>query len=760
MGQSIRGAAVRRVEDPRFITGKGEFLRDIQIDGALWMVPVRSVFPHGEVGDIDIDAALSAPGVVQVYLADDLDMEPLPIGAPGLEEVTRRPAIASERVRYVGDIVAVVVAESERAARDAAELVWADIEPLPAVATPEAGADPDAPLLFPELGTNVIYDRGESDDGVLADADVVVEFSVANQRIAAVPLETSGALAVPREDGGLNLWLGSQSAHFHQRALSTVLGLDPSLIHVKVPDVGGGFGAKITLYPEQAICGAIALDRGRPVRWHETRSENMLAMCHGRAQTTEVRMGATRSGLITGISLRVTQDAGAYPLFGAYLPVFSRRMAVGPYLIPKVEFRWRSVVTNTTPVHAYRGAGRPEATMALERAIDQVALELNLDAAEVRRRNFIPKDAFPHVTVLGERYDSGDYEAALDLALEIGEYRDARKEQARRREANSRLQLGLGVSSYVEITAGDGREDWGAVEVNLDGTATVYSAGVSHGHSHETTFPQLVSAILKLPMERISFVQGDTDTIPRSGGTMGSRSLQIAGSAIHRAGKEVLHKARTVFAFHVEAAIDDVVQFEDGRIGVVGVPTSAMTLAEIAVVASEPSNLPDDLEPGLRGEQMWEQKEATFPFGTHLSIVEVDTETGAIRILKHVACDDAGTILNRTVVDGQVHGGVAQGIGQALFEQVQYDEAYPITGNLTSYLITTASSLPSIDVDHSETATPENPLGAKGIGEAGTIGSTPAVVNAVIDALAPFGISHLDMPLTPARVWAAIESSR
>jgi len=760
MGRSILGAAVKRVEDSRLITGAGRYLQDIQVDGALWMVPVRSTIPHGEVGGIDIDAARVAPGVVKVYLAGDLDMAPMPIGAPGLEESTRRPAIASVRVRFAGDIVAVVVAESEQAAVDAAELVWAEIEPLPAVSTPEAGADPDAPLLFPELGTNVIYDRGDADDSVLADADVVIETSVVNQRVAAIPLETSGALASPREDGGLDFWLGSQSAHGHKRAISTVLRLDPSLIRVKVPDVGGGFGAKIALYPEQAISGAIALDLGRPVRWHETRTENMLAMCHGRAQTTEVRLGATREGSIVGISLRVTQDAGAYPQFGAYLPVFSRRMAVGPYTIPKVEFLWRSVVTNTTPVHAYRGAGRPEATMALERAIDQLGLELDLDPAEVRRRNFIAADAFPHVTVLGERYDSGDYETALDLALGIGGYRDVREEQDRRRQANDRFQLGVGIGSYVEITAGAGREDWGAVEVNLDGTATLYSAGVSHGHSHETTFAQIVSTVLKLPIDKIRFVQGDTDMIAHSGGTMASRSLQIAGSAILGAGEKALHKARAVFAYHAEAGIDDVVQFEDGRIGVVGVPTSAMTLAQIAVVAAEPSNLADDMEPGLRGEEMWDQSEATFPFGTHLSVVEVDTETGAVRVLRHIACDDAGVILNRMVVDGQVHGGVAQGAGQALFEQFQYDDAYPITGNLTSYLIPTASSLPSFEVDHTETVTPANPLGAKGIGEAGTIGSTPAIVNAVIDALAPFGIGHLDMPLTPAKIWTAIESAR
>ncbi len=760
MSRAFRGGPVKRVEDLRFITGAGEFLQDIHIDGSLWMVPVRSIVPHGEVGEIDIAAAKDAPGVVRVYVAGDLDMAPMPIGAPELDEITRRPAIASQRVRFAGDIVAVVVAESEQAARDAADLVWVDVEPLPTVPGPEEGADANAPLLFPQLGTNVIYDRGESVDDVLTDAEIVVEFCVVNQRLAAVPLETSGAVVVPRQDGGLHFWLPSQSAHLHQSALSTVLGLDTDLIRVEVPDVGGGFGAKIPLYPEQAICGAVALDLGHPVRWHETRSENMIAMTHGRAQTTDVRVGATRDGVVTGISFHVTQDAGAYPQFGAYLPVFTHRMATGPYAIPKVEFRWRSVVTNTTPVHAYRGAGRPEATMALERAMDQVALELGMDPAEIRRRNFIPKDDFPYVTAIGERYDSGDYEAALDLALEMGEYRSLRVEQARRREAGTRLQFGIGVSSYVEITAGVGREDWGAVEIDPDGAVTVYSAGVSHGHGHETTFPQLVSELLKIPMVRIGFTQGDTDVIATGGGTMGSRSLQIAGTAVHGAGEKVLVKARTIFAHHVEASIDDIVQFDDGRIGVAGVPASAMTLGEIAAIASEPSNLPDGMEPGLRGEETWAQKEATFPFGTHLSVVEVDTETGAVRILKHVACDDAGTILNRLVFDGQIHGGVVQGIGQALFEQVLYDDAYPLTGNLASYRITTASSLPSLDVDHTETPTPENVLGVKGVGEAGTIGSTPAVVNAVIDALSPFGIRHLDTPLTPARIWAAIDATR
>lgn len=755
-GGSILGAVVKRVEDPRFITGSGRYLGDIEADGALAMVPVRSTVPHGVLVDVDIADATEIPGVVAIYRAGDLDMNPMPIGAPDLNDTTRRPAIAAERVRFVGDIVAVVVAESERAAFDAADLVWADIDPLPTVSTPEEGVRPDAPLLFPDLGTNVIYDRGEGVEDVLVEADVVVETTVRNQRVAAVPLEPNGALAVPRDDGGLDLWFGSQSVHGQQRALSIALGTDKSHLHVKAPDIGGGFGAKIALYPEQALSAAIAIELGRPVRWQERRTENLIGMSHGRAQTSEIKIGATRDGRITGLSIKVTQDSGAYPLFGSYLPWFSRRMAVGPYRIPKVEFLWRSVLTNTTPVHAYRGAGRPEATMALERAIDQLAIALEMDPAELRRHNYIPPDDFPHVTAVGERYDSGNHEATLDLALQLGEYERLRTEQSARRDRGDRHQLGIGIASYVEITAPAGRDEWGAVEINPDGTATVYSAGVSQGHSHETTFSQIVSQVLKLPLEKIQYIQADTDTIAHSGGTMGSRSLQLAGSAVLAGGRRALHKARSVFAFHAEAPFDDVIQFENGRIGVAGVPTSGLTLGEIAIIAADPSKLPEDMEPGLRGEDTWSQEEATFPFGSHLTAVEVDTETGVVTILRHIACDDAGTILNRMVVDGQVHGGVAQGIGQALYEEFGYEDGYPLTGNLTSYLIPAAVSLPSFTVDHTETATPENPLGAKGIGEAGTIGSTPAVVNAVIDALAPFGIRHLDMPLTPNKIWAAI----
>jgi carbon-monoxide dehydrogenase large subunit len=762
MAGSILGASVKRVEDPRFITGAGTYLSNRHVEGALWMAPVRSTEPHARLLAVDVDEAASAEGVVGVYTAADFPDARMPVDAPGTPPETRRPLIASERVRYVGEIVAVVVARSERAARDAAAAVWPDYEPLPVVATPEDGLAPGAPLLFPELGSNVVYDKGdELTDEALAGAEIIIETRVAHQRVAAVPLETGNALAVPRPDGGVDIWLGAQSVHGPRWALAKVLGLDESSVHVMVPDMGGGFGAKIPIYPEHALVAAIALELGRSVRWNQTRSESLQAMSHGRAQAQEVRLGATRDGIITGLQIRALQDAGAYPLFGANLPSFTRRVASGPYHIPRIEFRWRSVVTNKTPVHAYRGAGRPEATMTLERALDQLARELGMDPAEVRRRNFIPPEAFPYMSATGERYDSGEYGTALDLALETAGYRDLRAEQARRRARGDHRQLGIGIASYIEITAGIGRMDWGAVEVNPDGTVTVYSGALSHGHGHETTFAQLASQVLGLPMDRITYVQADSDVVVRGGGTMGSRSMQIAGSAVARAARGVVDKARAIVAHHYEAAMADTVVSDDGSILIAGVPGTAMTLGEIAVLASDTSNLPEGMNAGLRADDLIEQVEATVPFGTHVSVVEVDVETGDVHVLRHVACDDCGTIFNRMVVDGQVHGGVAQGIGQALYEAVRYDaDGRLLSSNLTSYLVPTATTVPSIEIRHTETPTDQNELGAKGIGEAGTIGSTPAVVNAVIDALAHLGVRHLDMPLTPDRVWEAIHSSQ
>lgn len=761
MSVTIHGGSVRRVEDPRLIQGRGTYLGNQSHEGELWMLPIRSDVPHGIITEIDTGEASGMPGVVGIFTGEHFGHLLMPIDAPNQPEETRRPLIAPDRVRFVGDVVAVVVAETLQQAHDAADAVWVEYDILDPVASVEAALDSESPVLFPEYGRNLIFDAGtDTIDDIHSEADVVVRSRVVHQRVAPIPLESNNALSVPRADGGVDVWAGSQQVHGHRNAFSTALGIDRDLIHMKVPDMGGGFGAKIYCYPEQVLTAAVALELGRPVRWQETRTENLRAMNHGRAQIHDIEMGATSDGRITSLRVHALQDAGAYPLYGSYMPHFTRRMASGPYAIPRIEFRWKSAVTNTTPVHAYRGAGRPEATVGLERTLDMLAAELGIDPVEIRRKNFFATDGFPHTTATGELYDSGDYHAALDLALEKAGYLRLREEQARRRSDGDRVQLGIGVASYVEVTAPGGRKDWGSVHVHEDGSVTAYSGASSHGHGHETTFAQIVSQLLKVPLDTVTVVQGDTDVIVRGGGTMGSRSMQMAGTAILRASETVLDKARRIVAHHAEASIDDVIQFDDGKIGVNGVPDTGRSLAEVATLAADLEALPDDMEPGLTAEDIWVQAEASVAFGTHITVVEVDTETGNVAIRRHIACDDCGTIFNRMVVDGQVHGGVAQGIGQALFEEVRFDEgANPMSGNLTSYLLPTAVNVPSIEIDHTQTPTPQNALGAKGIGEAGTIGSTPAVMNAVHDAIRHLGVTHLDMPLTPSKVWTAIHSA-
>lgn len=752
VGGSILGAAVKRAEDPRLITGQGTYVGNLHLDRETWMVPVRSQVPHGVLTHVDREEAAIMPGVLGVFVGSDFDVR-MPIDFAGQPDYTCAPLIAIDTVRFVGDIVAVVVAETERQAVDAAAAVWADIDPLPAIPDVASALAPDAVLIFPEHGSNIIDSGGLEVADALAGSEIVIRAKVVHQRVTAVPLETNNALASVDGDH-LDVWLGTQAVHAARNVISSVLGLDRNLIRVRVGDMGGGFGAKIAVYREQVLCAALARRLQRPVRWSERRSESMVAMTHGRAQVHEIELGARRDGRLTGARIDVIQDVGGWPLFGTHLPKFTQRMAAGPYAIPKIEFNWRSVATTTTPVHAYRGAGRPEATVTLERAMDLLAAQLDIDPAEIRRRNFHQPEDFPLITSTGERYDSGEYEAALALALSKVDYSGLRRDQAERRGRGDRVQLGIGVASYVEITAPGGRKDWGSVAINQDGSATVASGALSHGHGHETTFPQLISDLLQIPHARISFVQGDTDLVVRGGGTMGSRSLQMAGSAVFRSGQSVLARAKQLVADALEASVDDIELSPEGTLGVAGVPDTAKTWAEVAHLAVQSE---DGL---LQADDTYVQEHPTVPFGTHVSVVEVDTETGDVTLLRHIACDDAGTILNRLVLDGQVHGGVAQGIGQALFEEFRYDgDANPLTTNLTGYLLPTAGVIPSIEVDHTVTSTPENPLGVKGIGEAGTVGSTPAVLNAVMDAIRHLGVDHLDMPLTPSRVWTAIQSA-
>ncbi len=757
MAGSILGAAVKRAEDPRFIKGEGTYIPNHQVPGALFMAPVRSPIAHGTILSIDTSFAAEMPGVVGVFTAADLDVNPGSPGVRGIDRAFSRPPLAVDTVRFVGEVVAVVVAETERQAEDAAGFVFADIEPLPAVVDPRTALELGAPVLHPAAGTNLAYEEpAEPVPDLFAGADVVIRASIFNQRLAAVPLEPNSALAIPHDDR-LEIRMGSQNIFGHRILVSRAIGVDREEVHAVVPDMGGGFGAKFYTYPEQVLVAALARRLGAPVRWHETRRDNLVAMTQGRAQHIELELGATRDGRVVGVRVDIVQDAGAYPLFGAYLPAWTRTMAVGPYAIPKAEVGFRSVVTNTTPIHAYRGAGRPEATHFLERGMDLLAAELGIDPVEIRRRNLIAADRFPFTTPTGAVYDSGDYQRALDEALRISGYEALRAEQARRRAAGDPVQLGIGVSCYVEITAPEGPQEWAEVEVHEDGRATARVGTSGHGQGHETAFAQIVSSLTGIPMHLISLEQGDTDRIARGAGTGGSRSLQLGGSGVYLATEEVVAKAKRIVADRLEAAVADIVVTSEGLLGVAGAPGATMTWAEVAAIAADPEGFSDE-EPGLAAQLVFDQGASTFPFGVHVSVVEVDTVTGAVRLVRHVAVDDCGTVLNPILVGGQVHGGFAQGAGQVLFEQVVYDDdGNPLTGSLMSYLIPTAESLPSVERGVMETPTPFNPLGAKGIGEAATIGSTPAIHNAVMDALSPYGIRHLDMPLTASRVWEAIQ---
>lgn len=620
------------------------------------------------------------------------------------------------------------------------------------------------PILFPDNGSNIAIEFDFGEDPTLLDgADVVVSGRFVNQRVAAVPMEANGIVVDPRPADGIDLtvYAPTQAPFGVRDPLAANLGLDPERVRVVAPAVGGGFGAKTGLYVEFVIAAAIARAIGRPVKWTETRSENMLAMSHGRAQIQYVDLGVKRDGTFVGVKARIVCDAGAYPATGAFLPFLTRMMAQGVYRLPKVEVYAVSVATNTTPTGAYRGAGRPEATAFLERIIDMAADELGIDPVEIRKQNFLRPEEFPLSTVTGANYDVGEYAKALDEAVRIAGYDQLRADQAVRRERGDVKQLGIGVSTYVEVTAGGLFQEFGSVEVNPDGTVTAAVGTSSHGQGHETSFSMIVAELLGVPMESVRVVQSDTTLVPRGQGTMGSRSLQTAGSALFKASEGVLEKAKRLAAHLLEANADDIVLTDDGRLGVAGVPTSALGWAELAQAAHDPSRRPENMEPALAVALDFNQGEATYPFGAHIAVVEVDTETGRVQLLRHIAVDDCGRVLNPLIATGQVHGGVGQGAAQALFEGVVYDDdGNPLTGNLMDYAMPSAAEFPSFETTHTETPTPLNPLGAKGIGESGTIGSTPAVQNAVVDALSYLGIRHVDMPLTSERVWRAIEAAR
>jgi carbon-monoxide dehydrogenase large subunit len=753
------GTAVRRLEDPPLIKGTGTYTDDVRLPDALHAVFVRAEIAHALITRVDTAAAAAAPGVVGAFSAADLDLGPLPPGPMAPDDMLR-PVLASERVRFQGEAIAVVVAGTREQAVDASELVEVDYEPLDVVVDPEAALADDAPVLFPDKGSNVAFEAGaQEQDDVLAGADVVVRSRFINQRLAAVPMEPAGAVAAPAEDtGGVLLYAPVQAPHTARDIVAGSLGLDTEKVRVIVPNVGGGFGARIAAYPEQVIVAALALRLGRPVRYVESRWETMIAMQHGRAQVQDVELGARNDGTLVGIRVRVIADCGAYPGDAVLMPFLTGQMASGVYRIPRVDFAYRCTVTNTTPIGAYRGAGRPEATALVERAMNQLAARLDLDPAELRRRNFIPPDDFPHKTVAGATYDSGEYARALEGVLEAAGYDDLRAEQARRRSDGDTRQLGIGLATYVELT-GLGAE-MGSCTVGEEGLVTVKTGTSPQGQGHETTWAQLVSWTLGVPMADVRIVHSDTGRVPRGMGTMGSRTLQVGGTAMINATREVLAKGRELAAHLLEASVDDVTVVPGRGLGVAGDPSSVVSWAQLAAAAADPAQLPEGMEPGLDAEADFETPDSSYPFGAHVAVVEVDVETGMAKLVRYVTVDDSGRIANPLLAEGQIHGGIAQGVAQALYEGMAYDEdGNCLTGSLVSYALPTAAELPSFETARTETPSPLNPLGAKGIGESGAIGGTPAVWNAVVDALSHLGVDHVDMPATPMRVWEAIQAA-
>jgi carbon-monoxide dehydrogenase large subunit len=757
---SILGNPVLRKEDPGILTGVTEYYDDLKVDGLLHAVFVRSTLAHALVESIDTSEAETMPGVVAVYSANNLDV-PDVHGFIMLPPTMNRPPLAKDRVRFVGDIVAMTIAETKAQAMDAAEAVIVDYAPLPAVASIGAATADGAPVLHEAQGSNVANAMGTGPiDGVLDDADVVVRERIVNQRVAPVPMEPAGIVVVPGEPaGGCTIWVASQGPHGVRDEVAMLLGIDPATVHAKTAAVGGGFGAKQGMVVEHLLVAKAALTLGRPVKWAETRSENMVAMWQGRGHVHDVEMGVKRDGTITGLRVNTVADAGAYAGIGAFLPFFTQMMASNVYTIPKIEFNWQAVVTNTTPIAAYRGAGRPEAIHLTERILDMAADEIGMDPVEIRRKNFIPPEAFPYMpaTGLGASYDSGEYNKALDAVLEHADYDGLRAEQKRRRDAGDRMLMGVGVASYLEISAPMVlTREYGSVEVEDDGTVTARVGTSSHGQGHVTAFSQIVADTLGVPFENVRVLHSDTAEVPRGGGTGGSRSGQIGGSALLVASQEVLAQAKRLAANLLEANPGDIV-VGDGGLEVAGVPASRVSWADLAQAVKDPAKRPEDVGERLQHELDFQSDGSSFPFGSHVAVVEIDSDTGRVELVRHVAVDDCGNIINPMIVAGQQHGGIAQGVAQVLYEEVQYDEdANPVTSNLMFYAMPSAAELPSYETYNTVTPSPLNPLGVKGIGESATIGSTPAVHNAIVDALSHLGVRHIDMPCTSERVWRAL----
>ena len=779
--ERLFGKAIKRREDPRFITGRGQYVDDVKLPGMTYAAFVRSPHAHARIKKVDAAAARKVAGVLAVYAGEDVQVGGLPCGwmLPGIK-VPARPALAQGKVRYVGEPVAIVIGETAAAAKDGAETVRVQYEALAGIADGKKAHAPGAPQLFDEIPKNqcfywTIGDKA-STDAAFASAATVVTQPLVNQRLIPNAIEPRACVAsYAPGTGDLTLWVTSQNPHVHRLLMAAfVLAIPETKMRVISPDVGGGFGSKIFVYNEEVVVSWASRTLGRPVKWTAERRESFLNDAHGRDHVTEAAMAFDREGKITGLRVKTHANLGAYlstfaPLIPSYLygPLLS-----GVYKIPAIFCEVWGMLTNTAPVDAYRGAGRPEATYLLERTMDRAARQLRLDPVELRRKNFIPPftDGTPYQTPVAFAYDSGDYAPALRRALELAGYEQARRDQAAAR-ANGRY-IGIGVSTYIEacgpapsavagsLGAGAGLWESGQVRVHPAGSVTVYTGSHSHGQGHETTFAQVVADQLGIPMEQVEVVHGDTAQIPFGMGTYGSRSACVGGSALVKCLDKIKEKGRKIAAHLLEAGEQDL-DFKDGAWSVKGSPDRKKAWGEVALMAYLAHNIPQGMEPGLEATSFYDPVNFTFPFGAHVAVVEVDAETGAVKLVKYTAVDDVGRVINPMIVDGMVHGGIAQGVGQALWEHGVYgDDGQLLSATMMDYAMPKADGLPSYTTDRTVTPSPINPLGVKGAGETGTIASTPAVANAVIDALAPFGVTHLDLPLTPQKIWKAVAAAK
>lgn len=793
------GQRVKRTEDPRLIKGLAHYVDDIRLPDTLYVAFVRSVYAHARISSIDAGEALKMPGVVAVYTGKDVATKigPVPCASalPDLKVPDYR-VLAIDKAWFVGHPIAAVVATDRYIARDAVDHVMVDYDDLPAVVDVEAAAA-GGPVIHESFGDNIAYKltAGEGDiDAALASADKVIKQRMVHQRLAPIAMEPRGVLAryFPGE-GELTVWSSTQIPHLLRTQLALMIGIAENKLRVITPEVGGGFGSKLNVYAEEALIGWIAMQLGKPVKWIEGRRENIQGTIHGRGQIGYIEIGCKNDGTLTGLKYNVFADLGAYhQLLTPAIPTLTGLMLSGSYRIPAIQINVTGCFTNKMSTDAYRGAGRPEATYVVERALDLVALETGIDPAEVRRKNFPGADEFPFHTATGLEYDSGNYAAALDKAQGIIDYAALREDQKKAR-ADGRL-VGIGVSTYVEICAlGPSQAmpagGWESATVRIEptGKVTVLTGASPHGQGQETSFAQIAADELGVDLNDVTVIHGDTGVVQYGIGTFGSRATAVGGTAVLIAIEKLKEKANKIAA-HMLQCDTSAVAFEAGRYSrqaasaaAVGesepvVPVgeapaaalpepdtdgrSSVTIQDIALAAHLAKELPPDTEPGLSATYFFEPKNFTFPFGTHIAVVEVDRETGDVKFLRYVAVDDCGRVINPMLVDGQVHGGIVQSIGQALFEEVVYDEqGQLLTGTLMDYALPKASQVPFMELDRTETPSPVNPLGVKGVGEAGTIGATPAIVGAVVDALAPFGVKHLDMPIKPEAIWRIINSN-